>query len=83
MSLDHHVVDGDLVGWLAVLVGWCAIVKLRTQRQKRIKLHIHSHIEMRRGLLGFQQTLGNGFAHAVVRLKLVGALLKERQHLVS
>jgi hypothetical protein len=59
MRLDHDVVDRELVGRLAVLLGRGG-VELRAQFQQRIELAIDRQVEMRDRLLGF------GEARAIV-----------------
>ena len=77
--LDDHVVDRKLVGRLAVLFG-SSRIELCAQRQKRIQFAIHGNVEMRNRLLGFDQTLGDDLAHAVMRHQLVGALFEQLEN---
>ncbi len=56
-------------------------VEPRAGGQQRVELAIDGEIEMRDGLLGERQPLGDEATHRVVRHDLVGPRLVEREHL--
>ena len=78
--LDDEVVDRELVGARALLGR--GRVHALAGAQQLVDAAIDGQIEVRDGLLGQGQALGDDLAHAVVRHDLVGALLVERQDLV-
>ena len=78
--LDDEVVDRELEGARTVLRRHA--VEARARGKHGVELAVDAEIEMRDGLLGEREPLGNDPAHGVVRHKLVAARLVERQHLL-
>src|SRR5262245_8379900 len=69
--LDDEVIDGKLVGRLAVLPLWRSGINLFARSCQATEVAIHRFVEMRDGLYRGREPLRNGPAHVVMRNQLV------------
>ena len=77
-GLDDEVVERQLEGGLAVLALRRGGIRLLAHGDEPADIHIGGQIEMRDGLLGLDQPLGDGRAHPVERHFLVSDALVQR-----
>ena len=78
-SLDDEIVERELEGARPLLRG--ERVEPCAGRHQRVELAIDGEVEMRNGLLGERQPLGDEATHRVVRHDLVRPRLVKREHL--